>query len=164
MDFKDAQGNWLPLQIALEEAAKLNKQAELTRVANSEKEAYREPPQRRPRSVTRGYVYFMFCANHVKIGFSKNPARRMREMGTARAEDVKILIAAQATQHQERLVQEAMRTHHFRGEWFRADDEIFTFAIDCAKSKDVNAALNHLARSRVRTKPGRICDIRPPLA
>ncbi|MGJ0393005.1 MAG: GIY-YIG nuclease family protein [Methylocystis sp.] len=138
VDFKDDKGNWLPLEIALEEAKKLNAMAGATR-ANRAAE-----PARPPKSATTGYVYFMICERHVKIGFSKNPARRMREMGTARAEDVGVLIAVRATQHQEQLVHTCMQRHHYRGEWFHAHADVLALALECATLRDAGLAIRNM--------------------
>jgi hypothetical protein len=71
-----------------------------------------------------GYVYFLFHGEAVKIGFSKGPLQRQRDLATAMAKEPDALFAIRAARAHETALHHELRAHHLRGEWFRRCPEL----------------------------------------
>jgi hypothetical protein len=71
-------------------------------------------------------IYFIFCeaANAVKIGFAADPMRRLAMLQTGNPLPLVLLAAVQGGLKQEQRFHQRFRSHHIRGEWFRADSQL----------------------------------------
>lgn len=69
-----------------------------------------------------GFVYFIQFSDRVKIGFTEDVARRLRELPYDR-----VLAVTPGSLTQERRFHKQFRQMHVRGEWFRAEPELIAF-------------------------------------
>lgn len=76
-----------------------------------------------PDPSTLGYVYFVRLGNRVKIGYSRNPAERFKEVPLE-----EVLTITPGSQDDERAAH--IRFAHLRttGEWFKAEPELLKYA------------------------------------
>lgn len=76
-----------------------------------------------------GFVYFAkeVGKDVVKIGFSKDPASRLKTLQTAHAGELKILHSFPGTISDERRIHEQFRDHRLSGEWFALTTDIQEF-------------------------------------
>lgn len=140
---KDRKGRYLPLELALEAARSLNANvATVPRVAKVA-EAERKRERTRP-----GYIYFLRCGAHVKIGYSNNWARRARELGTGSFADVTSIVAIGAEGALEGRVHAAFDGCRVKGEWFEITSELSTFIVACVHLQNIDEALSGLRRAR----------------
>lgn len=72
----------------------------------------------RPESGRR-YIYFITDGVAIKIGGSRDPFRRYRELQTAHHQQLEILGIMDCRNGDERFTQRQFRDHHIRGEWFK---------------------------------------------
>lgn len=72
----------------------------------------------------RGYVYCIRDdeADAVKIGFSKNPISRLRQLQTANSRRLRLLCVFDTTQAFERSLHRSFAGRRLHGEWFRDED------------------------------------------
>jgi len=70
--------------------------------------------------VAHGYVYFIRASmtRYVKIGFSKNPAKRLKAIQTSSPDTVELLVAVPGTMQDERALHRAYADRRIEGEWF----------------------------------------------
>jgi hypothetical protein len=88
-------------------------------------------PKRFQYGYEHGYVYFITCeadAFPVKIGFAKDPERRIAQMQVSMPYDVVKLALYPTTRLQEKKFHKQFRAHRLRGEWFARAPEILEMA------------------------------------
>lgn len=71
-------------------------------------------------------VYFIGDGDAVKIGISKNPKKRLRQLQTGHPKKLSILATFPGAADEEMQFHGRFRPHHLQGEWFRYCDEIKT--------------------------------------
>ncbi len=73
-----------------------------------------------------GFVYFIEAVgcNAIKIGFSRNPERRMADMQTDCPARLQLLAIKEGTRRLESQVHQAFANLHLRGEWYRGDETL----------------------------------------
>ena len=82
-------------------------------------------PQPAPGGDTAGeVVYFVRAGEAVKIGRTKNLARRLRALATGSAAPLELLAAVPGGRELEARLHRQWRHLHLRGEWFRADEAL----------------------------------------
>lgn len=70
-------------------------------------------------------VYFIGDGEFVKIGFTSNLERRLKQLQTGHRSQLRILAYAQgATKSTERLLHEVLKVHRASGEWFHRRGEV----------------------------------------
>lgn len=69
-----------------------------------------------------GKIYFVSAPGRIKVGFTKQPERRLTQLRTADMEPLEVLAITDGTRDDERGLHEYLQSHHLRGEWF-ADNE-----------------------------------------
>jgi hypothetical protein len=74
----------------------------------------------------RGWVYFIRCADDVKIGWSKNVAKRMRAIQTTASAPLELLGTFRGTRDDERELHRRFAALHKHGEWFSASDDLLS--------------------------------------
>jgi Meiotically Up-regulated Gene 113 (MUG113) protein len=73
------------------------------------------------------FVYFISDGDHVKIGVSANPEKRLATLQTASSQKLWIVCKVEGTFEYERQFHERFRAHRVQGEWFLYADEIRAF-------------------------------------
>lgn len=87
----------------------------------------------------RGYVYFVGGATgDVKIGYSRNPWARIKELQTANPEKLSVVATIRTTEVSERRVPELFERERVNGEWFKRSPVIVK-AIKAIRSKSVKS-------------------------
>jgi Meiotically Up-regulated Gene 113 (MUG113) protein len=71
------------------------------------------------------WVYFMYCAGMVKIGYSRSLARRIVKMRTDMPHPFELIHADEGGPKTERMLHREFAELRVRGEWFKADKKIF---------------------------------------
>lgn len=86
-------------------------------LANIEKNA-KKPPKK-----CKGYIYFIqgLCGGAIKIGYSKNPEKRLAELQTGYPDTLTILLMIPGTEATERTLHRQFEASRLKGEWFRPD-------------------------------------------
>jgi hypothetical protein len=85
-----------------------------------------------PTEVYRHHrVYFVQAGDDgpVKIGFSTDTQRRLKELQTASPAPLKLLAQVIGTPAIEAFVHKVLRKKHVRGEWYAIDDDDISYAL-----------------------------------
>lgn len=73
------------------------------------------------------YLYVMSAGVMVKIGFSKAPERRLRQLQTGQGETLVLIhkeaVATEIVRPLEKVLHADLRHHRIRGEWFNLSPE-----------------------------------------
>lgn len=74
----------------------------------------------------KGYVYFIqgLCGGAIKIGYSKDPQARLRELQTGYPDTLTILLMIPGTEALESVIHKRFESLRLRGEWFRPDQRL----------------------------------------
>lgn len=80
-------------------------------------------PERAP-----GQVYFLRRGRLVKIGFTKNPEQRIRNLELQAGQKVKVLGIFPGTYQDESTLHKRFKQYREIGEWFRNEGEVKAFA------------------------------------
>ena len=86
-------------------------------------------PEAPPPKHTRGFVYFMRIdgKGHVKIGFSKDPIKRLNGFGTSTPGTPQIVGFMPGTVATEKKLHKKYMSLHVKGEWFRCKGALKDF-------------------------------------
>lgn len=70
------------------------------------------------------YVYFVEAKNLglVKIGFSKDPSKRLKDLQTGSPDELEGLFTFPGTKQKEKELHRKLHRFRVRGEWFKLDD------------------------------------------
>lgn len=79
------------------------------------------------RTSSRGYVYFISCGEHIKIGFSTRPLDRLRALQTSHPDALEILGTIKCNRSLEAKLHKRFADLRVRGEWFDADQAIMAY-------------------------------------
>jgi len=79
----------------------------------------------------KGKVYFVACADRIKIGYSTDIMKRMRSFATASALKFDFICDVPGTKAFEKAIHQKMNAHRIHGEWFA----------DCPELRDLIAAV-----------------------
>ena len=79
------------------------------------------------RQFSAGYVYFIGCADAVKIGFTTDVDRRVYDMKTYQFSPVEVLLVIPGLRQVERELHQRFSHLRIQREWFRADPELMEF-------------------------------------
>ena len=79
--------------------------------------------QKRPKK-HKGYVYFLQgqCGGAIKIGYSINPEKRLRELQTGYPDTLIILLMIPGSEASESALHRQFEASRLNGEWFRPDN------------------------------------------
>jgi hypothetical protein len=104
----------------------------------------------------RGYVYFIGdpASGTVKIGYSKNPWARVRDIQTGRTDRVAVVATVRTTDVSESAIHALFADERQSGEWFRVSERIQA-VIDEVKVKriaDADELVNYVASYVATTK------------
>jgi hypothetical protein len=83
-------------------------------------------PRRYRREHRKGFVYFVQCtvSGHVKIGYSQNPAQRLRKLDANAPAPLELLAIFSADREVESLLHAEFKHLRLHGEWFRPNDDL----------------------------------------
>lgn len=74
-----------------------------------------------------GFVYAIECGDAVKIGYARDPVRRLSELNVGSANTHRLLGYAVGTKQHERELHQLCFPHRIRGEWFRKEGVVNLF-------------------------------------
>lgn len=75
-----------------------------------------------------GFVYFVQCGPHVKIGFTRSsPESRIQDLQTGSAEPLTLLHCEAGSERDERRLHRAFKPYHVNREWFSLAGELAEF-------------------------------------
>jgi hypothetical protein len=77
-----------------------------------------------------GFIYFVTDGYAVKIGWSKNPSKRLGDMQVVHHRTLRIIGSLWGVKSSEALLHARFKHLHIRGEWFRWDAELHNFLED----------------------------------
>lgn len=80
--------------------------------------------------------YVEGCCNHIKIGFAKNPARRLRALQSGSPSPLNLLAIEPGTPADERRLHRRFSRHRGYGEWFRPAPELLAHVNQVRRSVD----------------------------
>lgn len=89
-------------------------------MAEAERTGFRMPGE-------RGYVYFLQCGRHVKIGYSQNVKARVSAITYASPKPMLLLGYVRGCRMLERLIHERFAHQRSHGEWFRRAPKLNQF-------------------------------------
>jgi DNA-binding transcriptional regulator YdaS (Cro superfamily) len=93
-----------------------------------------------------GYVYAISNGNAVKIGFAKNPIRRLSEINVATHDRCELIGFARANRAHEKEIHSIFASERIRGEWFRRGGTVEIF-IDMLPKATFERILRHFPRA-----------------
>lgn len=99
-----------------------------------------------------GYVYFIRCQDRVKIGFSKDPHRRLTKINADAPYPCDLIGAADASVYAEKGIHEQFAAARIHGEWFSLTPEILQFA-KSANALDPASFGNKFERANIAEFP-----------
>jgi hypothetical protein len=70
------------------------------------------------------FIYFAKSGRYVKIGISKNPQNRMKELQIGNPNKIELLHFFKGETFSEKFLHKRFRKYHCRGEWFKFSKEI----------------------------------------
>lgn len=133
-DLKDAFGEWLPRHDAEEAAIALNAAAGVGTNASA--------GLRGARTAGTGYIYFLWCRDRVKIGFSASPTSRFKQLQTGLADEGISFVVVPGTLADERRLHRELTGSRTAGEWFKANLSVLRVAQRFLEER-TKAAMSH---------------------
>jgi predicted GIY-YIG superfamily endonuclease len=84
---------------------------------------------RSPKRIKGAYVYLMHDETNdlLKIGYSENPARRLKELVYGSTNTIKLIGYFPGSKTNEHIVQAKFKRQNFKREWFRNETEIIDY-------------------------------------
>lgn len=138
-DLRRDDGSFMDLDEALAKAIELNAETgRVTKVALPKVHRVFEPN----RLNRKGYIYFLWVGNSVKIGFSTNPLSRLSALGVSIPDEPAFFSFVPGTKDGERDLHNSLADHRKRGEWFRA-----SFTVRRAIQRMMNKVLDPTVRA-----------------
>lgn len=125
-DLLHEDGTWFSRGEALDWSLKFQRVRKVKQVPRARRKtankakAEDEVARTSPNPDTGGTVYFLWQGDAIKIGFSRKPVSRLRDLGVAMAASPKLFIAVPGTLREERKWHDLLASHRLQGEWFRA--------------------------------------------
>ena len=89
---------------------------------------------------SRGRVYFIRCADAIKIGFSQNPWARLTSLQTALPSKATLIGHIPGSVELEKALHKRFEHLKTTGEWFKATPEIMTYIDSVATSSNLHVA------------------------
>jgi hypothetical protein len=68
----------------------------------------------------RGFIYFLWAGDAIKVGYSTNPFGRVSTLMTGVSAPMRMLFTVPGTVGDEKRLHRRLRSQRVRGEWFRA--------------------------------------------
>ena len=70
------------------------------------------------------FIYFISSQNQIKIGYSNNPIKRLKNMQVGNPNELVLLLFYEGSIYEEQELHTKFSEYHVRGEWFRYSREI----------------------------------------
>lgn len=133
-DLKDELGRWLTFDAAVRAATRLNDDAADLQQSNDRRVnvAKTVRPPKIPLHAA-GYVYFVYSGGLIKIGFSKDPFRRIDELRTGLATPVDKFLVVRGHKHAERKLHDRFAAERNHREWFKPTAMLEALILDMVK-------------------------------
>lgn len=93
-----------------------------------------------PNPDTRGFVYFLWVNDRIKIGFTRDPVRRFPQLSTGLGHQPGFVAVVPGTRADEKALHAALAGSRDRGEWFKP-----TLSVVRTIQRHLHAALGPLA-------------------
>jgi len=156
-DLKGDDGEWLDFPDAIKAAQNINVEAGVTT----------RIPKTRPNSNAKGFVYFLWSEDCIKIGYSREAFRRIQTLNASSPSGIKAIGIVRGTRADEQRLHDALSASRNYGEWFWATDHVIaTMTQSLAQCKPVvaksirkNDNRQQSARTAVATPLNSECDI-----
>lgn len=97
-----------------------------------------------------GHIYFITDQQRIKIGFSNNPIRRLREMQTGHPLELKLIGSIPGCEYEEFVIHHRFNHLRLKGEWFTIDDDLMDFIEQFEKDGVMMPARESKLRERIR--------------
>ena len=101
-----------------------------TKLAGIQEERRQQYFKRSNQQTHRGYVYFLQCENHVKIGFAKDVGKRIRGIQTMCPTPPTLLGSYPATRSHEKDLHDRFEAYRSNGEWYRLNGPVAEYVAD----------------------------------
>jgi len=69
----------------------------------------------------QGYVYFIKCRDKIKIGYSTNVNKRLKQFSVGNGEKLELIYKIQTDRYLESVLHKKYQNYHISGEWFEAE-------------------------------------------
>ncbi|MBX3580111.1 MAG: GIY-YIG nuclease family protein [Rhizobiaceae bacterium] len=118
-DLRHEDGRWFTLSETIDWSYAFVKERAASghRVVSSP--ANRPPPRSSYSPAAKGYIYFLFTRERVKIGFSENPAVRVASLLTATSDPAEMIVVIEGSRHDERRLHMELSGTAVHREWFQ---------------------------------------------
>lgn len=92
-------------------------------------------------------IYFIRAGSHgpVKIGYSLDPNRRLRDLQTSSASDLRLLAIMAGERTHKRAIHSQFREYRMKGEWFAPHESLMAFVRGIPGRR-----LRHIPKGRIR--------------
>jgi hypothetical protein len=68
----------------------------------------------------RGFIYFLWAGQRIKVGFSSDPAKRVGSLKTGIGDPIRLFLALPGTMGDEKRLHRRLASQRVTGEWFKA--------------------------------------------
>ncbi len=100
------------------------------------------------------YVYFISDGKYIKIGKSAKPMKRLEQLQTSNARELKLLGIIPGSSVKENELHSMFNNLHVRGEWFKLDNSILLYIESIGSNqlhKKGTISLEEYARNKILT-------------
>ena len=103
---------------------------------------------------TIGYVYAISdqSNNRIKIGFSKNPKKRLKQLSTGAADKLYLLTYFNDDRKLEKSIHKQFKKVRYNGEWLFATKELIEYLNQMSNDKYIDWDVNGKLRSYLKIK------------
>lgn len=136
-DLRHENGNWFTDEEAREYSATLDAMARM-RLGKPHRAPGPDTAQE-PRLVVAapkakatnhsGFVYFLRSGDRLKIGFSRDPVKRLTALRTSMSHSIETIAVVRGTEREERSLHWQLRTYRRNGEWFECHPSVMEVMI-----------------------------------
>ena len=129
-------------------AAAIREEIELAAEYEGEVQAIEKRAEKVPKNV-KGFVYFFQgeCGGAIKIGYSRDPEKRLRTIQTGYPDTIKILLIIPGTEKTEKILHKQFGKSRLKGEWFRPDDYVIEEIKELNRKYSTSGGDNHASRT-----------------
>lgn len=142
VDLRHPDGTWFLLHECMEYSTAVTTRAQIAKasVVPVLDHNQRRPYKRKlPNRSGDEFVYFLRSGDHIKIGFSRDPLRRLSNLKTAAPLGISWFAMVRGAQADEARLHEELKAHRGSGEWFVANEEVLA-VLNRLISEDRDAA------------------------
>lgn len=99
-----------------------------------------------------GFIYFLRVTEAIKIGFSRNPSRRLTALRTGLSAEATSLVCVRGSQMDERTLHSMLALYRKRGEWFSSSPPVIAVmahaaAHGCIRKDLIRGVINSSEKS-----------------